>query len=58
MEQQVEPILGFLLMLAGIPVLYRGIKYKEDENTVSGMKYRLIMTGAFTIFVGFIIMVR
>jgi hypothetical protein len=54
--QEVEGIWGFLLMLAGVPMLYRGIKLKEDKN--SGIKFRLILTGAAAIFFGFIIMIR
>jgi hypothetical protein len=53
-----EKLSGLILIIAGVIVLYRGIKLQNDENTMEGLKFRLLLTGGGTIFVGLIIMFR
>jgi hypothetical protein len=51
-------LLALILMIAGVLVLRRGLRMEEDENTMEGLKFRMVLTGGFTIFVGLIILLR
>jgi hypothetical protein len=53
-----EAFLGFILIIAGVIILIRGLNFKEDENTMDGLKFRMLLTGGASIFIGLIIMLR
>ena len=50
--------MGLVLMIAGVVVLVRGLKLKEDENTIGSLKYRQLLIGGASIFFGLIIFFR
>jgi hypothetical protein len=53
-----EIVGGLILLIAGALVLWRGINLKEDGNTMTGLKFRLLLTGGASIVFGLIFMLR
>jgi hypothetical protein len=47
---------GLLLVVSGAIILYRGLN--KDDQSMPGIKYRMLVVGGAAIFFGLIIMFR